>query len=258
MLIPDFVYSLIYASYHFSNLVREEADVGPNCSFLAFLTVGCVLATFMGPVTVSYVPYRYLRETMTKSAIHYEFPKSQLVVMLVIPWVLGFIIAGAMYGSGFLGSYRGLYCYSVDLDNIITGAVVTTFWLLALIFTIVIYSLIHQQMKQSKRNTKNVVRKAQSLIFVLFTTWSVFCISGIMALAGVPPPIAMESLGAILISFQSIIDSRIVNAHFHTHRVAQKGSTIGRMGSKNSNRDSNRGSQLDIGASGKSLEMTRT
>lgn len=184
---------------------------------MAFITFGIVIATFSGPPIVAYATLKHFQKVMRmdRSAGH-AVSTGTMASLLVAPWALGLILALVVASEGKLGSFRGLYCYVNDFAAMSTGGATLILLLCGCILTAVlhfqVYSLVRSASGDGGTAHKAVMARGFKLIAALFLTWATFAVSGFMNLIGLAPPIWMESMGGLMVTFQPLIDAYMILA----------------------------------------------
>jgi len=220
ILVPDLILALVYFPFFFTNLLRGDAIGETGCTVVGFLTFGATIATFCGPVIVAYCTYRKFNGVIEQKVIGGRATSSiQLTVFLIIPWLLGFALAGAVYSQGLLGSFRGLYCYTNDWTSLLTGGLTIILLFISCIVTMALftrtYFMVQKSMtkidsKKKRKGIRALLRNGLMLVSVLLLFWFTSAISGLFALAGADVPIWVESMGAILPYLQPICSTVII------------------------------------------------
>jgi len=213
--IPDVIMCVVFFPFYIANLYRGEPTPEDACVAVGFLSYGIVIATFFGPVTLAFVTFRKFSKVAANDFRGDPVTSSQLAVMVAVPWILGFVLAGVVYSQGLLGSFRGLYCYTNDWNHALTGGLTIGILIFSCLLTAGLYTrtffIIKTVMNgKTDDNVKAVLWKGASLVAVLFGTWALFSIAGLATLAGAKTPVALESAGACIIFVQPIIDCIIV------------------------------------------------
>jgi hypothetical protein len=206
MIVPDFVFALCYMVTQFVNMVRGRQVSDGACAFLGFITFGVVIASFAGPIICAFVIWKQL--------VGLEHGKidflriGTLSILLALPWVLGFALAAVAQRAGVLGNYRGLYCYTTDFELPITGGLTMGLFLCSCVLTGALYydanAIVRAHHSQAKDDL--VLKRGLLLIAVYFLTWILWALNGLLSLLELPPPVTVETIGAVMITLQPIID----------------------------------------------------
>jgi len=238
ILVPDFAYSCIYFFFHFSNLLRgSQVESGP-CDAIAFLTYGIVIATFCGPVIVSAVTYLKLKK-LSQGDIVWTITGPTLSLLLLMPWIVGIAFAIIVQQDGYLGSYRGLYCYATDWSQFTTGGLTMITFLCSTTMTICFYLLSivgvrktmvkAKQQEAARRASRTIAVRGAILVAAYFLTWILWTGVGFSSWLGSVPSIPLETVAALITSLQPIIDgfillhTPVVRAHMLQRLMQQVG-----------------------------------
>jgi hypothetical protein len=138
MIIPNFVFFVIYFPIYVNNSWYCLPLSEGACKAVAFMHYGTVVATFCGPITVAYVLFAKFR-SLRRNKLNDRFISSSVLRLLVAaPWLLGLILATGVESQGLLGSDRGLYCYASEWNHALTGGVTIVLFLVACMCTAMI------------------------------------------------------------------------------------------------------------------------
>lgn len=223
IVIPDCMMCLVFQPFYAANLVRGEEISEGGCLVIGFLTYGIVIASFAGPVTVSWCTWKCVMNTISG----HDLPsQSVFSVYLVTPWVLAAVLAGISYASGTLGSYRGLYCYTRDWAEGFAGVLTLCLLLVSGIFTGIFYFrtwlIVSAERKrlgtvrgksirdQDEGTDMTILKKGAKLVAVQVTSWLMFSAGGFANIVGAHPPIWVESAGAVFLMLQPVLDSYLI------------------------------------------------
>jgi hypothetical protein len=212
--VPDFILSLSYLVSQFINLLAGTMLNERSCEVLSFITYGFVFASFAGPCIVAFVMFMKLRLVVVYNQFTDEpFSVSQMIIILIVPWIVGMALAGVVKYKNLLGSFRDLYCYTSDWDSFLTGGLTMLFLVFFCLMTAGFYIGINiyahsKKSKQKKTDSKKtvIIKKGASLIFGFIICWFLWALCGFLNSIGKPPSQWMEVLGGIMITFSPIAD----------------------------------------------------
>jgi len=143
-----------------------------------------------------------------------------LALILAVPWLLGIAFALIVQQAGYLGSYRGLYCYAKTWDHFVTGGLTMLTFLLATALTIFFYVLafinVRRTMVAAKQHiaarkaSRTVAIRGAVLVAAYFLTWILWTAVGFSSWLGSVPSIPLETVAALITGMQPIIDALIL------------------------------------------------
>jgi len=128
-----------------------------------------------------------------------------------LPWIVGIVLASVNLSQGLLGSYRGLYCYVTEWNNVLTGGVTAALLIASAVTTVIFYIKIGLILTGVKKGVKKLIFRGGLLVLALLCTWLTFAVCGFMHLVGTIPSVPAEMIGGIMVTLQALVDSAVLN-----------------------------------------------
>jgi hypothetical protein len=140
-----------------------------------------------------------------------------LLPALILPWLVGFVLAGRVQQKGLLGSFRGLYCFATSWEDAWTGGLVIWLLVLSSVLTMGCYLYTFCILKRTRgaRSAKGrshlpILKRGGLLVLALISCWFLWALAGVLNFLHRPPPVSLEVVGAALITIQPILDFYLI------------------------------------------------